>query len=235
MKYNIISIDDARKPYKDRIRARVGLSEIWVPAVNAREVDINKELEDRGLFITHPGSLTVGEIGVWLSTFDCWRWADEYNEDLLVFEDDAIPVQTFNKQFRELTSELPPDYDFLCLWVPENQLLDYIYDVVYDDEGLPTHVGPNKNMITSNYNFGSTYLARVYNGYGNVAQLYSPKGARFFMDRARAVGIYTPVDCYLYQEAHAGRCEGYAPKPNRAKLVKYDWKAETTIHNTERF
>jgi hypothetical protein len=46
----------------------------------------------------------------------------------------------------------------------------------------------------------------------------------------RETGIYTPVDCFLYQEAHAGRCEGYGPKPSRAYIVGYDWKAQTTVH-----
>lgn len=216
------------------IRKRVKVDEVHIPAVNAYEVDVAEELAKRDLFIAYPGMFSTGEIGVWLSNFDCWQWTVDNNEELIVFEDDAIPNINFQPRFHELHSELPPDWDFLTLWVPENQLIDYVYDVVYNEEGHPEHVGPNKNSITSVFNFGAIRLARVYNGYGNVAQCYSPKGARFFIDRVRSTGIYTPVDCYLYQEAHAGRCNGYGPKPNRAKLVGYDWKAETTVHGEDR-
>lgn len=235
MKYTIVSIDDSRQAYKDRIRKRVGLEEVYVPATNGSEVDLNAELEKRGIEITYPGMFTKGEIGVWLSNFDCWKWAVDNQEELLVFEDDAIPSLDFNKRLKELRSELPSDYDFLNLWVPQNQLIDYVYDVRYDEDGQPTNVGPNRNSVTSVFNFGAIRIARVYNGYGAVAVLYSPKGADFFIRRVQQVGIYTPVDCYIYQEAHAGRCTGYGPKPNRAKLVGYDWRAETTIHGTERF
>ena len=216
------------------IRKRVHLEEVDVPAINAYEVDIHDELERRRLSITFPGMFSKGEIGIWLSTFDCWKWAVDNDEELLVFEDDAIPHINFKHMFRELYPELPKDYDFFVLWIPDNQLIDYVYDVVYDEEGLPTHVGPNKNSITSNYNFGAIRLARVYNGYGNVAQLYSPKGGKTFIELAQKTGIYTPADCFLYQNAHAGRAIGYGPKPNRAKLVSYDWKAVTTVHTEDR-
>lgn len=234
MKFNILSINDDRKAYKDQIRSRVLFEEVRIPTVNAYEVDVEDELKKRGLWIAYPGMFSRGEIGVWLSTYDCWQWASDNEEELVVFEDDAIPSPSFETQLRDLTIELPSDYDFLTLWVPENQIVDYTYDVVYDDEGQPTHVGPNKNSITSIYNFGSVRLARVYNGYGNVAQLYSPKGGWTLAERVRSTGIYTPVDCFLYQEAHAGRCDGYGPKPNRATLVSYDWAAETTVHLEDR-
>lgn len=230
MKYNIISINDDRAEYKKVIRERVRGDEVIIPAVNAYEVDVDEELKKRDLFVRHDNMFSTGELGIWLSMFDRWQWAVENNEELITFEDDAIPATNFNEWFYDYKKELPKTYDFLCLWVPENQYLDYVYDVVYDDEGRPETAGPNKNVVTSNYNYGAMRLARAYNGYGNVAQMFSPKGAQFFIDRVRAVGIYTPVDCYQYQEAHAGRCEGYSPKPRFAKAVSYDWAAETTIH-----
>lgn len=233
LKYNIISINDDRAEYKKRIRERVGHDEVHIPATDASKVDLGEELDKRGLKITYEGMFRRGEIGVWLSNYDCWKWAYDNDEDLIVFEDDAIPERDFDEKLQLLYSELPPDWDFLTLWIPPNQLIDYVYDVEFDDEGQPTHVGPNLNSITSRFNFGSIRLARVYNGYGNVAQLYSPKGAGKFIRRVEEAGIYTPVDCFVYQEAHAGRAFGYAPKPNRAKLVNYDW-APTTIHETEK-
>jgi GR25 family glycosyltransferase involved in LPS biosynthesis len=234
VKYNIISINDERESYKENIRRRVKLDEVFIPTINAYEVDVYEELEKRGLSIKHTGMFSAGEIGIWLSTFDCWQWAVDNDEELITFEDDAIPTKEFNTWLWDMRDELPDGWDFFCLWVPENQLIDYLYDADFDHNGQMVGQRPNKNVVTSVYNFGAIRIARVYNGYGNVAQLYSPKGAKFFIDRARSDGIATPVDCFLYQEAHAGRCQGFAPKPNRAKLVTYDWAAETTVHKEDR-
>lgn len=234
MKYNIISINDERLNYKERIRDRVHLEEVRIPAVNAYEVDVAQELKKRDLTIAYPGMFSGGEIGVWLSNFDCWQWAVDNDEELVVFEDDAIPHEEFATNFPIIIEELPVDYDFMCLWVPDNQRVDYIYDADFNDEGQPYNWRPHRTATTSVYDFGARHIAKVYNGYGNVAQLYSPKGAKFFLDRAREVGIYTPVDCYLYQEARAGRCSGFGPKPSRTYIVGYDWKAVTTVHKEDR-
>lgn len=233
-KYNIISINDWRSDYKRTIRKRVGLEEVSVPSVDAYAVDLSVELEKRRLRINTPGMFSAGEVGIWLSTFDCWQWAYDNDDDLLVFEDDAIPHPLFAEKWPELASELPPNYDFMAVWVPPNQYLDYVYDVVYDEEGNPTHVGPHRNSITSMYNFGAMRLAKVYQGYGNVAMLYSPQGAGRMIELARQRGMHSPIDCWIFAEAHAGRLDGYAPKPNRAKIVTYDWKAQTTVHREDR-
>lgn len=201
--------------------------------MDARAVDLEEELKKRDLFVTHPEAFSIGEIGIWLSVFDCWQWCAENLEGLIVFEDDAIPAKNFDEQLDYLLREVP-SFDFVCLWVPENQRQDYLYDVTYNDEGQPSHHGM-RSYQDSLYNYGALRAAKVYNGYGNVATLYSSRGAEFFIDRVREVGIYTPVDCYLYQEAHAGRCEGYGPKPFWATLVEYDWSVPTTVHTTERY
>lgn len=233
MKYNIITIGDQRSLYKRKIRATVDFPEVVIPAVDATKVNLIEELEKRSLTLPLPGAFSIGEVGVWLSVFDCWQWSVDNNEELIVFEDDAIVHPHFNTELRGMMTELPEDYDFFTLWVPDNQLQDYMYNVSYDDSGIPTHRG---NLLPGNsyYDFGAEWITRVYNGYGNVAQLFSPKGAQWFINRTQETGLYSPVDCYLYQEAHAGRCFGYAPKPDFANIVGYDWP-ETTVHTTPRF
>lgn len=232
MKYNIISIDDSRQEYKDRIREIVNLDEVSIPAIDGREVDLHAELEKRGLrlFDWNP---TKGELGVWLSTFDCWQWAAE-NEDLIVFEDDAIPTGDFNYHLADFVSELPEGWDFLSLWVPENQYHDYLYVVKYDSGGQWIKVADDTNAAMSRYNYGAIRLAKVYQGYGNVATLYSKDGAQRLIDAARDLGLRAPIDCWIMDRAHTDVVQGFAPKPMWAKAVYYDWAAETTVHNTER-
>lgn len=236
--YNIItlnrsdSLHDPRQIYKDRIRKTVQESEeIFVPAINGREVNLEEELDRRNLFVKYPGAFSVGEIGIWLSMFDCWQWCIDNDETLITFEDDASPRHYFDEAVRFFLEEVPQDWDFMALWVPDNQKQDYRYNVKFDDEGHATIRGYAQESL---FDFGAFYLARAYQGYGNVCSMFSPKGSQFLIDKARETGIYTPVDCFMFQNAHAGRCNGYAPKPFHATLVDYDW-AETTVHNTPRF
>lgn len=231
MKYNIISINDTRYLYKKHIRETVGFEEVLIPSVDARAVNLEYELKRRDLFISRPEIFSIGEVGIWLSMFDCWQWAVYNDEALITFEDDAEPRPFFDEAVERFSEELPADYDFLSLWVPDNQRKDYYYDVVFDDEGEPDIRGLRKDSL---FDIGAFYIARAYNGYGNVATLFSPKGAQFFIDRTREVGLRTPVDCFLYQESHTERCKGYAPKPIHATAVDYSWP-ETTVHTTERF
>ena len=233
MKYNIVSIDDSRKEYKETIRARVKLKEVPIPAVDGKAVDLQAELDKRELFLEgyHP---TRGELGVWLSTFDCWQWARDNDEELVVFEDDAIPTAQFNQFLEEFRSELPVNWGFLTLWVPENQYYDYLYDLEYDSTGGWQKVGNDRTGFTSIFNYGAIRLSKVYQGYGNVATLYSPMGASRLINHARTNGISNPIDCWIMDRAHTGVIDGYSPKPHWAKAVRYDWAAETTVHNTER-
>lgn len=237
MKYNIITMEDdpttTRGVCKMMIRYYIDeIEEVSIPAINGSQVNLKEELDKRGLFIPDANAFSIGEVGIWLSMFDCWQWSVDNNEELIVFEDDAKPLADFDEKFAFMHKELPEDYDFMCLWVPENQKQDYHYMVFYDDGGHPNIQGTFHDG--SLFDYGAARTSMVYNGYGNVAMLFSPKGSKFFIDRAREVGLYTPVDCYQYQEAHAGRCKGFGPKPEYANLVNYDWP-ETTVHTTQRY
>lgn len=235
MKYNIISINDSRKAYTDVIRKCAGFDEVDIPAVNAHEVNLHEELERRG--VAHHGDLwgnpKIGELGVWLSNFDCWQWAADNNETLIVFEDDAIIDDTFQEQIKVFSSYLPDDWDFAALWVPENQLIDYNYDVTYNEWGDAVHHG--MRLYSDSLFTHTRYTAHVYQGYGMVSLMYSPRGAQKLVDLVRETGIYTPVDCYVYQRAHKGDLNGFAPTPLFANIVKYDWKAVSHVQLTERF
>ncbi len=79
-------------------------------------------------------------------------------------------------------------------------------------------------------------MARAYQGYCCVATLYSPSGARRLLEIAGEKGMYTPVDCFLFQEAHGKNAvRAYAPTPDAQRIVDIDWNTPTTIHGTDRF
>jgi GR25 family glycosyltransferase involved in LPS biosynthesis len=235
MKYNIIRLNDDRKAYFDVLRQILGDGEIDIPAVNATEVNLHEELENRG--IEHHGHIwgnpKAGELGVWLSNYDCWFTAAGMDEPLIVFEDDAIVDTFFWEKLYDVYKELPDDWDFVALWVPENQHLDFRYETVYEN-GIPRINRTRGDWETSQYDIGGRYAALVYQGYGMVSLMYSPKGAQKLIQLTKEYGITGPVDCWIYEQAHMGNLNGYAPRPEQASIVYYDWKAESHVQLTER-
>lgn len=233
MRYTIITLNDDRKAFKDKIRDNVACHEILLPPFNAYEEDPMEGIEKRGLRLDPiwPNA-KKGELGVWLSNYDRWMNASLYG-DLLVFEDDAIVDETFGDKYTAFMQELPDDWDFAALWVPENQRIDYLYDVTYTN-GLP-HVKGMKHPSESLFNFeGSERAAFVYQGYGMVSLVYSQKGGRKLVELAQDYGITGPVDCWIYEHAHMDNLKGYAPRPDYADIVAYDWSAVSHVQLTEK-
>lgn len=235
MKYNIISINDERQIWKDHIRRVVGVcEEVKIPSVIGSNETLADELSTRGL-TTYPGlSFSVGELGVWLSVYDCWQWCVDNNEELIIWEDDASPADDFDEKFKLLYEELPRAYEVLSIWPPTNQYQDYLYNVRFNEEGLPIRLGHDLLEQSSIFNFGAERLARAYQGYGNVATVVSPEGAGKMIEITQRDQIYSPVDCWIWQNCHKGLLNGYSPKPRYATLVYYHWPP-TTVHNTQRY
>lgn len=234
MKYTIISLNDERKSYKDNIRKNVGFDEVPILAVDGNYPGIQYQIEARDLAISPVWpNAKLGEIGVWLSNFDRWNIVAHMNEPLVVFEDDAIVSDTFNDKFNEFVNELPSDWDFAALWVPENQRIDYLYDLVYED-GIP-RINGMRDHETSLFRIpGVSRAVLVYQGYGMVSLMYSPTGGKRLVELARKYGITGPVDCWIYEHAHRGNLKGYAPHPDFADIVTYDWSAVSHVQLTER-
>ena len=226
MEYSIITLDNpARNWYKENIRKNIGdipfveMSSIDGRAKYAHGLKIELGLKDT------EWRYSQGELGVWLSHFIRWRYVSKSNQPLLVFEDDAIIRANFLERLNSLMSEIPDDYDFVSLWVPENQRQDYMYNVRYDITGTPVVHAPNTTG-KSIYDIGLERASKVYQGYGLVATIYSPQGGKKLVKYADMYGLSTPADCFIFQHAHAERLNGYAPKPYHV-FVEYDWP-ETT-------
>lgn len=237
MKYTIITLNDDRKFYTDMIRDRVKYEEILLPAVDGRVVDIKKELFIRQLEWTGWENAKRGELGVWLSNFDRWEYAANMDEPLIVFEDDAMPSPAFNLYVDGLLEDIPDDWDFVSLWIPDNQKHDYLYDIDFDENGV--HVWANRpwrNNENSIYRVeGSDRVALAYQGYGMVSLMYSPRGAAKLVELARQTGLSGPVDCWIFQQAHRGAAKGYACHPNYSHVVRYDnWEGISHVQQTEK-
>ena len=238
--YTIISIDDRRKAYKEKIRKNMRpREELLLPSVDGRTANAPEMLKRFGI-PRQEWTPHQGEFGVWMSNFLRWQFVAQHDRPLIVFEDDAKILPNFNANLQIASEELPDDWDFMSLWVPENQRQDYMYDCTYNVHGYRQIVSPVRKDNLSGYHFGAQHIARAYQGYGLVAMMYSPKGGARLVELARELGVYTPVDLFIYDRSHATwaakpgerwELNGYAPKPFYV-FVEYDWP-ETTIHNTE--
>lgn len=230
MKYGFITVDESRKAYKDEIRGMLSsrFEEVPLDCVDARNKNVRGDLERNGLSI-HDWMPRSGEVGCWLSHFQAWDKVATMDEDLLVFEDDAIITHTFEEDLLVVLNELPQDFDYLALWVPDNQKQDYFYEVEYDERGVANVLAANSTKFQ--FKIDKNHISKVYQGYGMVATLYSPKGGAKLVELAREQGIWASVDLFMHGMAHIGAVNAFAIKPYVANLVKYDWP-QTTIHNT---
>lgn len=229
IEFNIISINDVRKAYKDRIRERVAFPEARIPSVNALTGDLRQLLQERNARLPD-WVYKRGEIGIWLSNIDCWKYSLENNVPLIVFEDDAIPEPDFMIKFNIYMRNLPDDWDFVALWVPSEQYRHYTESVVFEENGRELVL----HSPVSIYDYDAKYLAKSYQGFGGVAIMYSPAGAEKLLNTVEEKGLFTTCDCAVMFESWRNRINGYAPKPKYANLVRYDY-APTTIHNSEKY
>jgi hypothetical protein len=136
----------------------------------------------------------------------------------------------------EIVQDLPEDFDFISLWVPDNQKNDYLYDIDFDMNGR--HIWterPWRTNETSKYRLNdSNRVALAFQGYGMVSLMYSPKGAAKLVKQAQETGLTGPVDCWIFQQAHKGLLEGYSCHPHFAHVVRYDnWEGPSHVQNTE--
>lgn len=232
MNYVIVSIDDSRLEKKTAIRQRLGNhTEIPFVGCNGRDPESVKDHMD--YFSGHLDRWTpkVGELGVWLSMQKAWETA--VNEGpLIVLEDDAVVAEEFDVYLNSIMEELPEDWDFFALFVPDNQFRDFWYTHAYDDRGEVVERSYKHPLYQPNT--GSLVVAKSYQGYSCVGMMYSRAGGQKLLDIAKQYGMYTPVDCFIFQQAFAGKVNGYAHHPAYRRPVTYDWEnSPTLVQDTE--
>ena len=182
MRYSIISVDESRATYKENLRKNMkmaGIRETKIASVDGRGKSdtINKMFKLYGLKRT-PWIPNEGEAGIWLSNYFHWYAVSQRESPLIVFEDDAIIDENFAEGLNDVLNDLPKDWDFVSLWVPDNQRIDYRYNLSYDETGNPQIYGMRPEGLPSFFDCGAENIAKVYQGYGMVATMYSPTGGK---------------------------------------------------------
>jgi len=239
MKYTIISVTDRREQSKQAIRKELSAhEEVTDIEFSGPGDDKIGRMKEYGLDFNsdywHP---QTGELGVWLSAYACWRYCVDTDEPLRYFEDDAIVAPGFDDWYNslfepDLTRE-PLTPQLISLIVPHNQRQDFGWQyyqkqamINYPDGAPDNHVGYKR-------------LARAYQGYCNAAMELRPEGAAMLIEAAHQFGIYTPVDCFVFEQGfgrdrrpESPRINILTPKPKFATGVDVDWNAETHIHGS---
>lgn len=164
----------------------------------------------------------MGELGVWHSQMIAWDYIAGQTNDVLVLEDDAILDPEFVDMFSRYLLQLPDKYDFYSVYTPKEQYADFYHNYIWDSNGYIIGLGRPEyhNLGAPWYLYGSKSMCKVFQGYSCVATLFSPKGAAKLLERARVTGMTTPVDCWIFEQAHAGNVAAYSQKPDYFRIVE---------------
>lgn len=224
--YSIISIDDSRANTRYEIKQTIK----WIDELkNVEFVDgrihgkIIKYIHQNGIKITGK-NFHYGELGIWFSNINVWKAFLETDADeIVVFEDDALIHPAFEARLHATMQDVPEGWDFVSLHIPENQHGDYYYDREFMADGSWTmRSSILRQKHTSQHYIKSRYVATAYQGYGAVTMMYSRAGVEKILNLIDKVGIYTPIDLFLFREHFKGNLNGYALMPDAPKLIDYD-------------
>ena len=228
MQYTIISIDETRAANKADIRSKLTFDEVFPEFVNGK--DREQLLRARNKWnIPLPSGFSVGEYGIFYSLLNTLEFGQD--NGILYFEDDALVQPDFQQRFECYLADFPDDLDFFVIWNASNQTYDYHNVKEYNDKGEPIY--HHRPLNSSAFDFGHSHLCKAYNGYGNVAMYFSPRGCKNTIEYIRRRGMFSTPDCLLYIGAHDGSLNAYSLKPDVPKLVEHDWNAQSTRAGTE--
>lgn len=217
--YTIVSIDDSRAGTRQAIRSRMAFlpEATGIEFVDGRNA---AKLDERLRGYQAGAHLHDGELGVWFSQINCWRYLARSDLDaLLVVEDDAEIDAGIEFAMDRFMERLPAGWDFLALHVPQDQKQDYFYDRSFRADGTWHLVSERRHTLESSpHHFVDPILATAYQGYSSVAILYSRAGAEKLLTLVGSA-IRDPVDCFVFRQHHRGCLRGYAPKPYLRDLV----------------
>jgi GR25 family glycosyltransferase involved in LPS biosynthesis len=144
-----------------------------------------------------------GELGVWVSTINVWKYMVQNHIDcLLVLEDDVLLDKDFAKNLQLCVGDLPNNFDFLSLY--------YFEGHNWEDEG--TDIGSkNIHKSTNQYSAGQ-------------ATLYSLNGAKKLLRLVKRKGLEYTTDCFIFEQSRIGAVNGYSLKPNNVKFLEHQYK-----------
>lgn len=237
MRYLIISVDDSRKRYTDKIRAQLdGWEEVPFKGIDGRRPGVIENYLNNNRWLTIvKNHLRLGQVGIWLSVIEVLKNVINDGE-LITFEDDAILNRLFVTRMEKTRKLIPNDCDFFTLFIPRDHWQWFNYELVEDKkEGLqtnkekPRYARGNPAFKTNNKKIVRSNFQR----YGGVSMLYTPRGAERIISLVKQDGLLDQYDNSLYRYSREGKLNGYCLNPNEPDLVSISGIDESIVHNTE--
>jgi GR25 family glycosyltransferase involved in LPS biosynthesis len=149
-----------------------------------------------------------GELGIWVSTINVWKYmAQNHIDRLLVLEDDVLLDSDFTKNLQLCMGDLPDNFDFLSLY----------YFKGHNWEGEETDIG-------------SKYVHKSTNQYSAAqATVYSLNGARKLLRAVTRKGIEYTTDCFIFRQSLLGVVNGYSIRPNNLSMLSHQVDKVTSL------
>ncbi len=215
MRYTILSIDDSRKQYTNRIRQQLSdWQEVKIECVNGNDrVQLDEAIEEFGVHVG-PG-IKVGQAGCYLSTLKAITQDDD---PIMVFNDDVVLCDNFIEEFNKRLMTVPEDCDVFTAFIPRDHDQNFYYGVMLDDRSGKTRLEPmfdywpeGHEMFESN---GVT--CRSYMRYGGPALYFTSKGKRKYLALEH---IVHQVDEVAYLAGYFGQLNVYTSVPSLFDLA----------------
>ena len=232
--YSILTVDDSRKALKDQIRvemADAGIEEFpakfFVDGRIPGAIDV--QLADHRLEVTGQ-PFHNGELGIWFSALNTMKnfifWGCEKDNELIIFEDDAIVSMAFKSIFPLVMAEMPDDMDFFAWAIPADQKVDYYYNRHFTPDGgwiIASHIRHSYEQ-SPHHIPGKELVCKTYQGYQAVCIMYSRNGILKIIELLQRDGIHSPIDLFLFTEAFKGNLNGYTLLPDVYPMVTFEEK-----------
>lgn len=211
MKYTIIHVNDRAKDSMDRNKKILSEFE-YVSDIEF----VNGNIGNPWDIINHYGirqdvwnpydgrvsPIMLGEMGIWISTINVWRYiVDNKIDKMLVFEDDILLQEDFIEKLNTCIKDLPDDFDFLSLY----------YFLEHNEISDETDIG-SLNIQKSNKQYSA-----------GQATLYSYAGAKKLFKCLKRKGLEYTSDCFIFRQSLEGLVKGYSIKHDNNFFLKHNY------------
>ena len=166
---------------------------------------------------------SAGVVGVWASNYLAYKnFLNTDKEILFLFEDDAFLSKNFYPVVSKYIQELPNDWEFCSLVVPDDSLFAY----------------------NQSHDYGAAHLCKSYQQWSCAGYMVSRRGAEAAIKDVESRGFGAPIDWYIFNfrmkpEENQTVFNTYTVKPNAYRPVRLqlDAAVNSQIHrgSTELF
>lgn len=177
-----------------------------------------------------PFPVNSGIIGIVASNYLAYKRFLETDKDVMfLFEDDALVSANFAQIAEQYIRELPEDWEFFTLFVPDDCIQWFSYPRanqpwVKSNDGGPT-----------TYDLGKPNVVRSYQDWSCAGYAVSRRGAEAAVEDLEANGISDPIDWYIFNLRHLGGQKyfnTYSIHPTSFRPVRLaKASGQTTIHS----